>query len=255
MKNMVKLGLGTVAAIILAATQASAVVYFSDTFSYSDGPITNVSGGIWNGFSGSSPVNVTNGQAIVSQALTQDVAANLGGVHSNDVLYLKYDFMFDLLPGPTNATSYFMMFKDNGTSQFIGRTMGGTVTGDAAGTYRLGFNASTGSSPSVGAVSSALSTGTWYTAVFKLDQTAVNAPVMTLWINPTLESDPNVSASSTLANLAVSTIALRQATTEGRVNIDNLVVGDSFSAVVPEPATMVLVGIGLVGLLAIRRRK
>jgi threonine dehydrogenase-like Zn-dependent dehydrogenase len=50
-------------------------------------------------------------------------------------------------------------------------------------------------------------------------------------------------------------VFLRQATTEGTVNIDNLVIGDSFSAVVPEPSTVMLVGLGLVGLLAIRRRK
>ncbi len=137
MKTLLRLG----AAVIFVAVQAKAVVYFQDAFNYSDGPITNVSGGVWNGFSGNSPVNVSNGYAIVSQDLTQDVAAQLGGVHSNDVLYLKYDFRFDVLPGPTNATSYFMMFKDNGTSQFIGRMMGGTVAGDPAGTYRLGFNA------------------------------------------------------------------------------------------------------------------
>ena len=100
-----------------------------------------------------------------------------------------------------------------------------------------------------------LSLGTWYTAVERVDQTAVSAPVVTLWINPTLETDTSVSHSSTLANLAISTVALRQATTLGRVNIDNMVVGDSFGAVIPEPSTILLVGVGLFGLLAVRRRR
>ena len=76
-----------VAVAVFAATQANATVYFSDTFSYSDGPITNVSGGVWTGFSGTSPVNVSNGEAIVSQALTQDVAAQLAGAFSATTLF------------------------------------------------------------------------------------------------------------------------------------------------------------------------
>src|ERR1043166_3017226 len=252
MKNFMKLAC-VVALAFFAAAQAHAVVYFSDTFTYSDGPITNVSGGVWNGFSGASPVNVSNGEAIVSQALTQDVAAQLtGSPHSNDVLYAKFDFNFSVVPGISNATSQFFFFKDSGVSSFMGRVFG--VGTNGPGILRLGMNATAGGSPTH-IFPMDLSTGTWYTAVLKVDQTAVASDKVTLWVNPTLESDPSVSATGTLANLAISTVALRQATTEGIVNIDKLVVGDSFGAVIPEPSTILLVGAGLVSLLAVRRRR
>src|ERR1043166_1971164 len=145
MKNFMKLAC-VVALAFFAAAQAHAVVYFSDTFTYSDGPITNVSGGVWNGFSGASPVNVSNGEAIVSQALTQDVAAQLtGSPHSNDVLYAKFDFNFSVVPGISNATSQFFFFKDSGVSSFMGRVFG--VGTNGPGILRLGMNATAGGSP------------------------------------------------------------------------------------------------------------
>ncbi len=254
MKALVKFGCGIAVALIFTAVQASAVVYFSDTFSYADGQLTNTSGGVWTSFSGSSSLNVSNGYAIVAQDRTLDVAASLGGVHSNDIIYAKYDFRFDVLPGPTNGTSYFSMFKDSGTSLFLGRTLGGTVSGDPAGTYHLGANAEA-SSQLKAFFPTALSTGVWFTAVLRINQTAVSAPVVTIWVNPTLESDPSASHTGTLPNLAISTFALRQATVIGRINIDNLVIASSFAEAIPEPSTMVMVGAGLLGLLAIRRRR
>lgn len=244
--NMVLVALAVVA-------RSNAVVYFQDDFTYSDGPITNVSGGTWTGFSGASPVNVSNGQAIVSQNLTQDASADLSGSpHSNDVLYTKFDFKFDQLPTPSNST-YFFMFKDGGTNNFLMRTFGWRVGPE--GTFRLGMNGTNGPTP-LAFYPSDLNTGVWYKAVFRLDQTALSAPVIRLWINPTLESDSSALTTGTVPRLAISTVAFRQATTEGRVMIDNLVIGDSFAAVtVPEPSTLTLIGFGVLGLVAFARRR
>jgi hypothetical protein len=78
-----------------------------------------------------------------------------------------------------------------------------------------------------------------------------------VWINPLLESDPSGVVTGTVASgyCAISTVAFRQATTEGIVNVDNLVVGSSFATVIPEPSTVLLVGVGLTGMLAFRRRR
>lgn len=135
----------------------------------------------------------------------------------------------------------------------MARTFGAMV-GGLAGTFRLGMNANAAGSPTA-IFGSDLTTGVWYTAVLKVDQTAAANDKVTLWVNPTLESDTSVSATGTLANLAISTVAFRQATTEGRVNIDNLVIGDSFAAVIPEPSTLSLIGFGVLSLVAFARRR
>src|SRR5437762_9072987 len=77
----------SVAAAIFAAAQAQAVILTNDTFSDADGALTYVSGGAWVGFSGTTPINVTNGQAIITGANSQDAALTFGGTHTNDVLF------------------------------------------------------------------------------------------------------------------------------------------------------------------------
>ena len=111
---------------------------------------------------------------------------------------------------------------------------------------------------------SPVATGTWNRLVLVMDQTG---PLMqcSLYLGPT--GDSNIADFSLVAatdvptqtNVLISAFALRQAsasTGAGTELIDNLLIGTTFGdAVVPEPSTVLLVGTGLLGLLAMRRRR
>lgn len=243
-----------VAVMALAATQARATVLVGETFTYSDGALTNVSGNAWVGFSGNTTqLNVSNGQAVVSGGLTQDVGINLATPGaSNGVIYAAFDVNFT--SWPTGAGAYFAVFKDNTTSHFRARVM---VTNDS-GSVRIGIaNASSPSSAAgVAFEATTLSLGTTYRVVVRYDQSGT-APVATLWVNPTLESDPSVSASDVVGApifIPITQFALRQSNAQqGIVTVDNLLIATSLAAPIPEPSTIALVGAGMLGLFALRR--
>ena len=255
MKAFLKLAVGLAAIVTVLTGQASAVVYVNETFSYIDGPITNGSSGVWTAFSGAvtAPVNITNGHAITSGFLTQDVGLSLAGgpTASNTVLYASFDLWLDALP--LNTSTYFFNFKDNTTANFVGRLFAVTNT-TTVGQYRVGMSINAGSAGGIYAQDIAL--GATNKVVVKWDSTATTSNLYTLWLNPTSEGDPSVTISGTgLLNLPIYQVALRQSTNAGIENIDNLMVGDSFSVVVPEPSTIALVGMGLVGAMAFSRRR
>jgi len=83
MRTLVKLS-GILALAIFAATQAQATVITNDTFSYSDGDLPTVSGGIWtlhSGTAGATDVQVTNGMAFASGLRSGDDNLAFGGSH------------------------------------------------------------------------------------------------------------------------------------------------------------------------------
>ena len=255
-KNLVKLTIvGAVA--IFAAAQAHATLVASDDFNaYSNGPLVGNGPSAWVAHSGTTANNVLNQQDVVTSANSQDVNLGLtGSPHSTDALYAGFDV------NQTTATaaspSYFAHFKDASTFNFFGRVW---VTNAGPGLVSFGI-ANGGGVPVFG---STVATGTWNRLVLVVDQTGASM-ASSLYLGPI--NDPNIGDFTLVAatdiptqtNVLLSAFALRQASASvgaGTELIDNLLVGTTFAdSVVPEPSTVALVGAGVLGLFAIRRRR
>jgi hypothetical protein len=249
--NVVKAMVG-VGLLAFAAGRANATLLVNEQFNYADGALTNVSGGVWTAFSGAltSPLNVSGGQAVLTDANAQDCGISLGGAHSNDVLYGSFDVNFSVAPHGTGT--YIAMFKNSAT--FYDPRIWAT---NNAGNVTLGI-ANAAGAPVLLATDIAL--GTTHKIVFKVDQTGANM-VSTLWVDPALESSTScVATDLVVSGTALVQFALRQATASvgaGTETVDNILIGTTFADVVPvpEPSTMMLVGAGLTGMFFIRRRR
>lgn len=250
---------GFLAVAVFAAAQSQATLLVSDSFTYPNGALTNVSGGAWVAYSGAvtSPNNVSNDMDVVTDVNAQDVGLSIGAdAHSNDVLYAGFDV--DQTTMTATAPSYFAHFKDSTTFDFFGRTW---VSNSGPGTVVFGIANGAG----VPVFSSTpVATGTWSRLVLEIDQTGPSM-VCSLYIGPTNDSNMadftllTATDIPSLTNVNFSAFALRQASTStgaGTEFVDNLDVGTTFGdVVVPEPSTVLLVGAGLMGLLAVRRRR
>ncbi|MEI7732941.1 MAG: immunoglobulin domain-containing protein [Verrucomicrobiota bacterium] len=195
----------------------NAATVLVDTFSYSDGSLTNVAGSRWANYSGAgdSPY-VTNGVLNISGSLAPDVGTTLSGApYSSGRLYARFKMKMRDLPITTGA--YFALFKDTGTSLFKGRLWAST-SGAAAGKFRLGIAAATGTAVTL---ASDLSTNVDYIVILRITNTTSLA---TFWVNPTSETDASTTSTDSSA-VTVSQFAFRQATGEGYILLDDLVVG------------------------------
>ncbi len=263
-------------------TASQAQVLLSDTFTYANGDLTNVSSLKWTSHSGTNtlPLNVVNGQAFIQQAdATQGRqddnsllrlngnAVTFTNNGSGAVLYSSYDVNFSALPNNTLG-SYFGHFKTDGSSQFYAR-VGANTAGAAAGTFRMviaNANWSVANPPT--SFAQDLSLGITYKVVSRFN---VDTKISTLWVNPVDENSTSVSAADTFTFSGnLNSYALRQGTSgaaatppgvgaPGDVNVDNLIIGQTFADVVasvPEPSTYALLGMsGLAFLLRRRNAK
>src|SRR5258707_2628661 len=96
------------ASIVLASTLAgaNASIILSDTFSYPDGDLTAVSGGLWVAHigAGGNPIKASNGQADFQEitAAAEDLHMDLPqtyGTNSRFTLYSSYKLTAPALPG------------------------------------------------------------------------------------------------------------------------------------------------------------
>jgi hypothetical protein len=245
------------ALLAFVSANASATPLFSDNFNtYADGPLTTVSGGIWANHSGTlGQVDVQSGAVNLTATESEDVNAQItGGPYTSGLLYFSLTVNFSVLPA--GAGGYFAHFKDATTSGFRARLFA-TTNGAAFGFYRLGIN--NGSTPVSVTFSTDLSLGSSHQAVVRYDAGAVST---TLWVDPTLETDPSVTATDVVTGFGITSIALRQSTASGAgmgtLTADNVLVATSFAEVVsvPEPSSILLASLGgLLGLFALRRKR
>jgi endonuclease/exonuclease/phosphatase family metal-dependent hydrolase len=227
----VKKAVFCIAAFLLSATLSGAALLLSDSFSYPDGSLVTVSGGVWVHHSGSvGEVAVASGRVYLSEANTEDVNASLAGQPyassgTTNVFYASFTVKFTTLP--SSGGTYFAHFK-NSSSTFRARIW--ALTGGAeSGKFRLGISSIDSSAASVTNTTD-LSRNQDYIVVTRL----VNSNSVTtsqLWINPTAESDPSVSITESTSGFTVVSYALRENTGEGALNLDNLRVGTSFADV------------------------
>jgi endonuclease/exonuclease/phosphatase family metal-dependent hydrolase len=220
-----------ISTFLLSATLSGAALLLNDSFSYPDGPLVTVSGGVWAHHSGSAgEVMVSSGRVFLSEANTEDVNASLAGQPypasgTTNVFYASFTVKFTSLPN--SGGTYFAHFK-NSSSTFRARIW--ALTGGAApDRFRLGIS-STNSSAASATSPMDLRLNTDYIVVTRLvNSNAVT--VSTLWINPTAESDSSISVTENASAFTVVSYALRESTGEGALNIDNLRVGTSFADV------------------------
>jgi hypothetical protein len=222
--------LGIVGAFALTA---QATIIFNEPFTYSDGSITANSGGVWTNHSGTAlQVDVTSGVVNLSQIESEDVSAALAGgpYTTNGYLYASLKVNFSALPA--GSGTYFWHFKPTG-NDFRARIWS-SVTGAAAGTFRVGIAAGSGAAEFIPVD---LSLGTEYKLVVRYNTT--NA-ASTLWINPTSEAAVTSRADSTDTPSApvappIVLVSLRQSTASGNgmgvLTIDDLLVGTEFTDV------------------------
>ena len=213
-----------------------------ETFSYSDGGLTNVSGGSWVRNSGSdSPSTplVSSGAITISRSNADDVYRKFSGTtYSSGNLYYKFTLDMGTLPAAGAGGYYFAGLGQSSTT--IRDRLYVTTDETSGGDYQIGV----GNDELGVRWGSDLNLNTTYTIVVMAD---LDNDVTKLWIDPTSELSTSVSFTDA-DTYAVDSIKIRQATGIGISTIDDLCVGTTFTDVVPEPATIAMFGIG--GLIA-----
>ncbi len=216
-------------AAVLTVSPAFAVVLLNEPFSYTNGPITNVSGGFWSTHSGvGGQIEVTNGEVTLTSAETEDVNAPLAGQPyssggATNIFYARFTARLTTLPTPSG--SWFACFKDGG-SGFRCRVFVLT-SGAAAGKFRVGLS-TLDNSTATETNQTDLATNTPFTIVLRLANTNSSSR---LWLNPSSESDPALTTTEANSTITVAGFALRQNNGMGSLTLDDLVVGTSFADV------------------------
>lgn len=227
-----------------AAGMASAgVALVTETFDYPDGNLAGNGGWTAHSGAGNLPVQVAGGVAVLNQGPNsrEDVNVPVGStLAAGQTFYAGFDFT-----STGDATpAYFAHFQSN-SSTFTGRLFIAAPTG--GGDFTVGISDTSAVSAIWG---TDLTFGETYRAIISYD---FDTKISRLWINAIAEGDTSIAGAAGASSLAVNAFALRQGGGGSTQTIDNLILGDSFAAVVPAPGTLALLGLG--GLVAARRRR
>lgn len=243
----------TIGVLLALSVTALGQVFGFDNFDY-NGALTDNS---WSAHSGAgNKVIMANGTFATleqSSGSGEDVNKSFGPRGAADRTFAAFDVKVDtadlsLLDGNGN---YFAHFKDAAFA-FRGRT--GVVQPPAGRDWGLAINADNANLGAGAIWPSDLMFDTWYRVVTSWDAGSGEAE---LWLDPTDETDPSITHTGSNSGDLIEGFALRQSNDyTGFQGIDGFVVGGSFADVlhpVPEPATMLVLGVG--ALLALRRRR
>jgi hypothetical protein len=215
---------------------------FYEPFSYGDNSLVGLnSGNLWQHHSGAvtGELQVVSGEALVDEVYTEDVNARLIGAPyyptNTGFIYTSCKATVNFLPVlTTNAPfgSYFLHLKDDGTANFRARVFV-TVTNAAANKFRFAIQNSTSTNvPDQYPVD--LDLGSQYTIVTRYD---LATGVSTLWVNPSAETNPSVTATDPAITSVITTVALRENLGIGQVMVDDLIVGTTFNAALGSTST------------------
>jgi hypothetical protein len=213
----------------LLSTAVSGAVLLNDSFDYPDGPVVGAPGSPWASHSGAAGTAlVSGGKLELASTRTEDIHALLaGGPYRADsesnVLFATFTLLARSLPTP--GGSYFAHFKDDTSTGFRARVWTSTANA-ASGKFRVGIGNSAGSTATSGQVERDLALDTAYTLMVRYD---VATGLSTLWVDPSVETDPAVTASDAPGIVSIHSFAFRQNTGMGTVHIGGVVVASSFA--------------------------
>jgi endonuclease/exonuclease/phosphatase family metal-dependent hydrolase len=181
-------------------------------------------------------VQIVSSRVLLSQTNTEDINAQLAGqpypATTNGLLYARFTVNFATIP--SGAGAYFAHFKDATASGFRAKIFA-TTNGVPTGFFRIGI--ANAANSGFGTVGANLSLSTDYLLVVRY---APSNATSTLWLNPTDESDPGLTAVDSATTLSITSFALRESLSGGdgmgTLFLDDLQVGTSFSDVVPPSA-------------------
>lgn len=244
----------------LGAPSAMGSYLVADDFSHPDGDLEGnfpQIGGVWTPHSGdgTNDVQVVSGEVkLVQPSSGEDIHSDFAGgaIGPTDVVYAAFDLRV-VDPGTTISESYFAHFKTGGN--FFGSRV--WVTNPTTSGYSLAVNGDSSITDADGEAywGSDLAFGTTYRVVTSYDGSTGNSK---LWVDPSSEASTSVEATDGFAGDDFSNYALRQSSDSNVVEyIDCLSVATTFNEAltcIPEPASVVLALMAVMGLIGVRRR-
>jgi hypothetical protein len=214
-------------AALAFALPASGAVLLDEQFSYGDGDIAVVSGGLWSNHSGA------NNPVVVSQELLVDGINESGDVNralsaAQSDQATTYACLKVRVDGTTVSGSgeYFAHFRSSvNTFNFRSRVFATS----AGATFTFGIaSTSSGTTPTV-PWGVALNFGQVYTVVHSYNAATGESK---LWVDPVTEASASVSSSAAVAaGEAIDQYAFRQAGSPVQEYCDDLKVGQTFADV------------------------
>jgi hypothetical protein len=245
-------------AVLTAAATAHGTLLVEDQFSYSSGGLTGVSAGAWTRTSGSgNDLQVVDGNLSYPGYSATGRMLQFGGGDYDDTrtfssqggaVYASLLLRVDRRG--TSGSTYFLAFDEG--AGFDGRVF--VQPGSVAGTVQFGINTGAGASP--GVTTGNYSTNLVLQLVSRFDN---STDVISLWVNPGVsEIAPDLIFTNVVAGTTLDGLTLRQGDNwdngDSEVYVDAIRVGTTWGDVqpIPEPATPVLLALGVVAVCARR---